>query len=415
MVIGPYKGALGPRVHEPLTEPLPGEHCARNLFKGRHFGMAREETSQTGDLQALFEAMDQLDTLREGAEGLRSDSARTRFRQQKLRLRRRIETLLAERLPDEIEEPLAACSAERGFGPAEMLLLATLLHQRVRYGEYGVTGRDLLWVLADSTYDTFLAMKLLQSEAPLVASGTVTIIVDPDEADDLLNRQYVLSPDLYNAICSGVAPERDHAGFHPPYMDGVDMILDLGNLSLACQRRAARVFEFGLWRELHGEPWESAEELSRRIDTVHRNVTARVEATPHAAKLEPRRLQTELGLTDLELLVVATMLWLETVAGTPSLDAIDVVRLVSDSPRDLLRKRRLLAANSTLTREGLLVFDDALGDKALTGQVYLAEWVTERLVDGDFRGDRAIGSDEKIEFHSYLSRLDGTDDFFDRL
>lgn len=377
--------------------------------------MPREDASVTNDLRALFEALDRLDALHEGADAAPSDAARVRFRQQKLRLRRRVEEILGERMPEEIGAPLAACATERAFGPAETLLLATLLHRRVRYGEYGVSGRDLLWVLADDTYDTFMGMKLLRGDAPLVASGTVTIVVDPDEPNDLLNREYVLSPDLYDAICGRHSLERRASGFHPPYMDGVDLLLDLGRLSLACQRRAGRVFEYGLWRELHGEPWESAEELSRRIDAVHKNVTARLEATPHVAKLEPRRLQTELGLTDLELLVVATLLWLETVAGTPVVDAIDVVRLVSDSPRDLLRKRRLLAPSSTLTREGLLVFEEALGDKALTGQVYLAEWVTERLVDGDFRVDRAIGSDEKIEFHSYLSRLDGTDDFFDRL
>lgn len=378
--------------------------------------MAGEDVSEAAGLEALFEALDRLDTLREAAEGPRSETARTRFRQQKRKLRRRIEACLtAESLPEELAQPLAASALDRDLGPAELVLVATLLHQRVRYGEYGVTGRDLLWVLADDTYETFLAMKLLRGDGPMMSSGVVTSVADPEEPDDLLNRQYILSPALYETICNGAAPAAGASSFHPPYMDGVDLILDLGRLSLAFQRRAARIFEFGIWRELHAEPWESSDELTRHIESVRSTVAARLAATPHAAKLEPRRLQTELALTDLELLVVATLLWLETVAGTPTLDAIDLVRLVSDSPRDLLRKRRLLSSGSRLAREGVVVFDETLGDKALTGQLYLAEWVTERLVDGDLRRDRAIGSDEKIEFHSYLSRLDGTDDFFDRL
>ena len=47
--------------------------------------------------------------------------------------------------------------------------------------------------------------------------------------------------------------------------------------------------------------------------------------------------------------------------------------------------------------------------------MFLSSWVTDRLVDACIRAMRDIAVDEKIEFHNYLSRLDGSDDFFEKL
>ena len=120
-------------------------------------------------------------------------------------------------------------------------------------------------------------------------------------------------------------------------------------------------------------------------------------------------------MTDPEINIVVALLHQELMAGGPYVEIIDLIRLVSNSTRDLLRKRQLLTLESPLIASQIIEIEDLRGGKTASGQATLSPWASKRLLDGSLRMDGNIASDEKMEFHNYLSHLHDSDDFFDNL
>jgi hypothetical protein len=100
--------------------------------------------------------------------------------------------------------------------------------------------------------------------------------------------------------------------------------------------------------------------------------------------------------------------------GNPGLEAVDCVKMVSDGPEELLRKRSLLAPGSRLRRAGLIEIEDSVDDRELTGEVLLARWAASQILGEETGGvgETPIGPDTRLEFHEYLKGLGDSDQFF---
>ena len=381
--------------------------------------MSTRNRQRRPTINVILDCCDRVEEIRSKLEHNRSDRSSARLGLQKTRARAALIRQLSSMPPQQLSEFFLASTARSPLEleVEEAAVLAMLLHARIRDGECTLDGREILWVLADSTYDLFRASRLLHREANLARCGAILIIADAEsDPRDILGLRYMLAPATYRAICARHLGETgEPAPETRPFADSTELFLAYAELSTTLQKRAAKVFGDSLWREIHDDPAETIEEIEARVEEQRGVIAARLAATGHRDRFELLRFRDEFALSEPELMVVCTILSQETLHGTPLLAPIDALSVVAASPRELLRRRQLLAAQSRLIASGILVYDEQQADKALTGQIFLASWVTERLVDTCLRTDREIAVDEKIEFHNFLSRLEGSDDFFDKL
>lgn len=363
-------------------------------------------------LARLLAAFEELDLLAQELEGGPARRQRERLLAQKRRLRAEILDGLGQRPPRALAALLDRARAP--LGPVEQALVLRLLHQRLAAEDSYLSGRDLLWFLTDSSYERLDHLPLLDKGGALMKSGLVlSFTPEGRDAEDLLDRGYGLARAAFRRLTRTRRPRR-RAGPRP-FIDGVDFLLQMAALVRLAEQRAAAVFLDGYWRELHGEPEEPVEEIERRMDALQAEIRARLTVTRDAERLPLLRLALDFQLGDVELLMVAALATQEALMGLPALEVIDLLRLVSRSSRDLLRRRGLLAADARLRAQDILRLEDGLERNGLTGEVALAPWALDRLVGGPVVAEGRIHPDEKIDFHDFLSRLDGSDDFFEQL
>ena len=378
------------------------------------------ETTSSHGLRDLFDLCDRIVPLREILSQARHAAARRRLGREKERLRRRLLSGVGDEGPPAIMDTLHRLGHDdllADLSAIERVLLLMLFHRRITEADYPITGRDLLWLFTDSGYELLETRRILEPGRVLVRSGLVATMADPEEdVGDPLGDLFALSSEVYAALGRRhVDPSEDDEITDPPYADNTDYLVDLDQLVKLYGVRAATLFELGIWREFHGESLEPVSAQTDRIEAMRAYIRRRLEATPDAAHFELVVFQGRHHLRPIEMIVVAALLGQEALLGNPALDCIDLLRLVSSSTRDLLRKRHLFDADAPLRRDAIIEFEDVQADKLVTGQCALANWVTEQVLDGNFRGGHAIRSEEKIEFHNYLSRLTGSDDFFEKL
>ena len=141
----------------------------------------------------------------------------------------------------------------------------------------------------------------------------------------------------------------------------------------------------------------------------------RLENTPWGDRFALRRCAREFGLDEKELVVLVTLIIEEALYGNASIDVIELVRLVSSSPRNLLRHRRLFDDDAPLRHSGAVVLEETYADKPLTAAAYLAPWVLDRILATSENEGRRIRDDDRIDFHGYLDGMTGSSEFFEKL
>ena len=88
------------------------------------------------------------------------------------------------------------------------------------------------------------------------------------------------------------------------------------------------------------------------------------------------------------------------------MDAVDLVKLVSESEEQLLKNREILRP---LSQAGLLRLEGAYANKDLTADASLPSEVVAALLGET----EAIDSDHRLDFHAYLQQLESSDSFFE--
>ncbi len=363
------------------------------------------KASDGGGLQRLLDLADELRALKRRIQdpGLKAETAQRLLRRSKEKLKKLAHELSKHRF----KGPLRHLRGK--LGPEHFLVLATLLRRYLRSSQPWLEGRALLSAVFDSSYEMLHGLELLQPEGILRSEDLILIEVDDEDGADLLDARYRLAPTMVEAFLEELGLS---ARSRPPrlkgYLNQREYLVDLKifhNLHLA---RARRVFHPDRWWRLRGgATGRACRALERRIDDMRRRIERRLQRTEDPSRFPLLRFLEEFRLSEAELLILLHLLFLELLEGNPYADGVQLLQLVSASEEEFIRNRELLMPHGKLRRQGMIELEEMLQGRELTSEVYLADWVLERVF-GAAKPQSAIGADEKLEFHLYLEKLEGS-------
>ncbi len=289
----------------------------------------------------------------------------------------------------------------------ELRLLLIALAERLE-GRPCITGSELARRASPDSVGRLEALARLTSDGRLLSGGLLlpeSLPVDGVAAQATL---YRLSDHVFRIACDifarRIAPT-DAEETTAPYRNNAEVLSDLRRLSLIYRRRAALLFQLDPWSGTGLPVADGAGVLLGRARAHALRTSQRLALTPVTDALPLLQLREQHGLDLDALLILVTMLYQELVEGVGSVDAVDLVKLVSESEEDLLRRRHLLRP---LQRRGLLALDGSFSGKELTADASLPNEVVDQMLGAG----TAIGSNERIDFHAWLSKLDSGDPFF---
>jgi len=123
------------------------------------------------------------------------------------------------------------------------------------------------------------------------------------------------------------------------------------------------------------------------------------------------RLMRDHRLADSEVVIVVHLLFRELYEGNAYTDTVELMRLCSDGEYDLLKNRRLFAADANLLRGQMIEIEPILEGRELTGEVHLTDWVVNDLL-GIPAAEATIQAEERLDWHLYLKRLEDSAGFY---
>ncbi|HZJ71930.1 MAG TPA: hypothetical protein VFF36_13440 [Planctomycetota bacterium] len=264
----------------------------------------------------------------------------------------------------------------------ELLLLLVALAARVS-GRELLSGEELIARAGGDSATRLDALAALTAPGRLLGCGLLLADAPPADGAQALLTTYRLADHVLALACEALRPVPTAARPRPtPYVSNAELLADLRRLALLYQRRAAR---------------EQAAAVEARLA-----LTAASEPLPLLRLLREHALDLDAAV------ILVTLLFQELIEGVGAVDAVDLVKLVSESEEEVLRRRMLLRP---LQRRHLIRLDGAYSGKDLTADASLPNEVVERMLGSG----APIGSDERIDFHSYLANLQSSDPFFSDL
>ena len=374
-------------------------------------------TSEKQFLKRMLDLYDQLGALR---RRMREESE-SNTEVQKLRRdsRRKINEIARDVTNAPAPGPLGTLITRYKFNKHQVIVILALLKRRLTRETAAMKGRELLALISDSSYEVLKAIHLLDPAGPLIASG----VVIPDQAagedtDDVLDTAYHLSEHAYRIILSTFASKKAlQTGSlrtnETAYRNNLKYLMDWRRLALLYQKRAAKVFNFEYWDELGLGISESAVTLNTQMQRFREKIVGSLGKTADKTQLHLLMFQKEFSIDEEQMVILVTLLFQEFTEGSCYLDVVDLLKLVSRNEEDLVRRRRMFSRKNPLLRHELIVIEETMHDKPLTGEAYLPTWVAEKMLTGEATTDRNIDSESKIRFHEFLDGLESSDDFFE--
>jgi hypothetical protein len=328
------------------------------------------------------------------------------------RTRKGVEQALEEGLLDSpLPGALGRLERKRRFSREEVLVLLLLLSRRVQWGEEGLSGREILEVVFDSSYGILDGAEMLEEGAPLRACGAVAA-ADGSEATDGLEQWFVLSDRVYRAVRREMrrgparrGPRRESAR---PYRDHREHLMDMARLTSLYQRRAARLF--GPPPEGEERPYESFERLQERIREAEGRIQRRLETTEASAGFPILRLGKQNGLGNDEIAALAILLFQEVYTGSSYLPVVDLVKALAVTEEELIEKRALFRKDGALPRSGLVVVEEEPLEREYSAEAYLPSWVVDEILGSS--GKPGITAEARRDFAAYLASLQDSRQFF---
>ncbi len=319
------------------------------------------------------------------------------------------------------EGPLHHLLRRYRLGPQHVLILLGLLKRRLHHEDPFVTGRELVSTLFDSSFTILDGVRLLSPGSRLIQAQLIfPDLSKADEDMEILDLRFRLSDRAFRILCRVL--KRNLSGLKRgaeqearPYKSNLAYVMDLRRLSQLYQKRAAKIFHYEEWDDFEAGFPESITLLNREIMRTSALVRARLEQTEGKERFPLHEIATRFGLAEDHLVVLVTLIFQELTQGNPYLDAVDLLKLVSRSEEDLVRRRKLFSRSSPLLRHGLVALDEIVHDKEICGEVYVPNSVIETILGGHPVKDSEIDADSRIDFHKFLSDLDDSEDFFKNL
>ena len=339
-------------------------------------------------LDGLLEVCDQLRTLQDNAARGATPSEDTLRR-----TREKVEGLSAhtfELLPGIQEQPLAAALTSR-----ELLVLALLFHRRISGVSDPLAGATLIGLLLRAGVPRSEAMLLLGPTATLRSQEWVLCEVTRNGLDPLdgfflpatsalaLFWPQVSQPSSEANSEESPATVNDGAGTdaeigNSPYGSEQDYLWDLHAWRRACLKRTAVLFDVD--PEQHPHP--KTLELRQAVRSSWFGIRRRLAQTPESREFGFERLAADYHLGPDHVLIVTHLLFAEILDAELYLSPMECLRLVSDRREDAFTKRSLVAPNSRLRREGIVLSEGEDSAKMLAVPLSLADWVVERVLAG---------------------------------
>jgi len=294
-----------------------------------------------------------------------------------------------------------------GLTREELMVTALLLARRIRSGHKGLSGRAILSLLYDSTYEMIRAMDLLASQGNLRQSG---IVVEAEAyLNDVLDSSFRISDEMYYVIVDEIGDGRaaDSAAIPLKSFESArDHLLEMGRLSALYRKRAAALFPVEAQDFFAFEGSVNLDELDYRIDAGWTEIEQRLLLTPRYEEFPLVRMERKYGVSREELVMVVALFFVELVSPAPYLVVGDLLKLVSRSEEELMSRRGMLREDASLVGCGIVMLNEDHGvhGKLTTFDAYLADWVVDELT-GPATNRSEITTDMQIDVHEFLKGI----------
>ncbi len=274
-------------------------------------------------------------------------------------------------------------------------------------GHESRTGHELISALPCGTAVRMAAVNRLMGDAPLLSAGLLLPDVTPTTVVDVASTHFRTSTQTFRQACEVFGQPAATQANEPTgaYRSNAEVLRDLRRLSLHYRRRAARVFNLDPWAGAGLESADGPTLLLENARAAASHVSQRLKATEQIQHIPVLTLKRAHDLDLDALVILSTVLFLEILEGVGAVDAVDLIKLVSENESDLMRRRATLRP---LQRAGLLHLEGNFPGKDLTADASLPNAVVDSLLGSP----ESIGADDRIDFHSYLEQLDSSDPFF---
>ena len=330
------------------------------------------------------------------------------------RMRRAVEQMAEDGILDSpLPGALGRLERKRRFSREEVLVVLLLLARRVQWGDEGLSGREILEVVFDSSYGILDGAELIEEGAALRASGVVAS-VEGTESPDVLDQWFIVSDRLYAAVRTEMrrGPRRPRPRNEPlhPIRDHREPLKEQPRRTRRNGRRSMRLFGPPTGEEEGRPPFESLDRLAARIRETEERIQRRLEATEASAGFPVLRLARQHGLNHDEVAALAILLFQEVYTGSSYLPVVDIVKALASLEEELIEKRALFRKEGALVRSGLVVVEEEPLEREFSAEAYLPSWVVDELLGSS--GKPGITSQARRDFASYLAELKDSGQFF---
>jgi hypothetical protein len=307
----------------------------------------------------------------------------------------------------------AAVPGDAGLAdPSDRLIVALLVQRHVASKSSSSGVRELLALLADSTFERLEWAARFRADSALARSGLVAI--DPErEGSDPLDASCRLSSEGVRRLLLGSAASAEEP--REKIADEGELLARLQELTGLYERRASRLFERG--DKAPSSPAPESEKLDEKdearieaLELCFEDLLAESATLPFRSTL--LELARKLRLSFEETFLVGYLLLSELIDGDPWQSGARSLCLLADSEAALWDLRRLLDADAPLRKHGVVVLEELIDGRPLSADIGLSTWVVQRLTAD---AESTIQPDERIDFHLYLKDLGDSESFFRRL
>ncbi len=302
----------------------------------------------------------------------------------------------------------------------QVVIILALLQKRLTHEVFSLSGRELLRILFDNSFDILNGMAYIEGSSILISSGIVIPESIERAGEDLLDLRFRLSERVYRMILDVFSeqniPRPDSAGdLGKAYKNNLEYLMDLRKCSLLYRRRATRVFNYDYWDEMGLGVSDSVTRINGLIETLKNRIKGRLSQNPEKHHLFTLRFTESYRLNEEEMVLLVTLLFQELIEGNAYVNAVDLLKLISQNEEDLVRKRKFFSKKNSLIRNSLIILEDTVNGKELTGEIFMPNWVIELMLTGQSEGKDPIDTDARLDFHNYLKGLDSSEEFYDNL
>jgi hypothetical protein len=365
------------------------------------------------NLKRLLDLCDRMEGLR---DRIRSLSVGREFMEATIELERsRREMRDALREAGSGQGPMAELARRHHLNQMELLATVFLLRHRILHRSSSLSGRRILSSIFQGTFSVLSGTRLLGQDSRLLKSGMV-VIQTRSPRGDVLNTRYKLANSVYRSVVEEFAAtpgngSSDGLQEATGYPASLDLLLDLYRLANLCQRRGSILFDFEAPSQRRRTELPG---VRRRIASYRQRIARRLEASAKTNLPWVERFFTEQGLEEPERLVVSVLFFQEVFYGTPALPIVELVRMMSDSPRTFLANRSRLSREGRLVRQGLAQIESEESERDGIGEIGLAPWFS-RQVFAESGGAPPIDPGSREKFRRYLDGLEDSSQFFSDL